>query len=108
MNATTYFVTILIAGFATYLTRYPGLLLGRAVHATPRIERGLRYIPIGIFAAMVAPSIFLHPLSVHGHIDYPFFIAAIVAIVIAWRTKNPLWTMLFGVITIAVLRDFIL
>jgi branched-subunit amino acid transport protein len=104
MSATTYIITILIAGFATWLTRYPGLLLGRVVHATPRIERGLRYIPIGIFAAMVAPAILLHPLSTHWHIDYPYFIAAFIAIGIAWRTRNPLWTMLAGVITIAVLR----
>jgi branched-subunit amino acid transport protein len=103
MSTTSYVITILIAGFATWLTRYPGLLLGRYVRATPRIERGLRYIPIGIFAAMVAPFVLLHSSS-HGHIDYPFFIATILSIGIAWRTKNPLWTMLAGVVAIAILR----
>ncbi len=107
MNFTTFVVTICVAGFATYLTRYPGLLLGRVFHATPRIERGLRYIPIGIFAAMVAPVIFLHPAYAHGHFDIPFFAATFVALVTAWWTRNPLWTMLFGVITIAILRALI-
>lgn len=104
MNSTSYFVTILFAALATYLTRFPSLLLGRFLPLSPRIERGLRYIPIGVFAALVAPSIFLHP-TVHGHLDYAFCGASIIALVTAWWTKSPLWTMIAGVVVIAGFRS---
>lgn len=103
MNGIAYFVAILLAALATYLTRFPSLLLGRSLSLSPRIERGLRYIPIGVFAALVAPSILLHG-AIHGHLDYAFYGASVVALVTAWLTKNPLWTMMAGVIVIAGLR----
>ena len=103
MNSTSYFVTIFFAALATYLTRFPSLLLGRFLSLSPRIEQGLRYIPIGVFAALVSPAIFLHP-PVHGHLDYAFYGASIIALVTAWLTKSPLWTMIAGVVVIAGLR----
>lgn len=103
MNSTSYFVTIVFAALVTYLTRFPSLLLGRSLSLSPRIEQGLRYIPIGVFAALVAPSIFLHP-AIHGHLDYPFLGASIAAFVTAWQTKSPFWTMISGVVVVSGLR----
>ena len=100
MTGNAYFVVILFAAIATYLTRFPSLLLGRTLALPPRLGLGLRYIPIGVFAAMVAPSIFLHPL-LQGRLDYPFWGAVVVALITAWRTKSPLWTMLAGVVVMA-------
>ncbi len=105
MNATIYFVTIVIAGLATYLTRFPGLLLGRVLKTVPRrIDRGLKYTPIGIFAALVAPPIFHHPAFIHGRFDYPFFAASALALITAWWKRNPFWTMFTAVVAIAVFR----
>ena len=103
MTNTTYFLIIAFAALATYLTRLPSLLVGRSLSLSPRLEQGLRYIPIGVFASLVAPSIFLHQ-PIHGHLDYPFFLASIVALVTAWKTKSPFWTMLAGVVVMAGLR----
>lgn len=103
MNGTGYFVTISLAALATYLTRFPSLLLGRTLSLSARMKQGLQYITIGVIAALVAPSILLHPV-VGGHLDYAFWGASIVALITAWRTKSPLWTMIAGVIMIAVLR----
>ena len=83
MTSTSYFITIFLAALATYVTRFPSLLLGRFLSLPPRIEQGLRYIPIGVFASLVAPSIFLH-LSTNGHLDYAFCGASIAALVTAW------------------------
>lgn len=105
MNDAGYFVTLFFAALATYLTRFPSLLLGRTLSLSPRMKQGLRYIPIGVFAALVAPSILLHP-TVNGHLDYAFWGASIAALVTAWWTKSPLWTMVAGVIAIAGLRLF--
>ncbi len=103
MNAAGLFSAISLAALATYLTRFPPLLLGRSLSLPPRIRKGLRHIPIGVFAALAAPSIFLHR-AVHGQPDYAFWGASIVALVIAWRTKSPLWTLVAGTVAAAGLR----
>jgi len=98
-----YYELIGATAVATYLTRFPSLFFSRFLRITPRLKQGLRYIPIGVFAAMVAPSILLHSGS-GPTVDWPFFEATGIALVVAILTKNPLWTMLSGVLAIAVLR----
>lgn len=103
MNAAGYFTVIALAALATYLTRFPPLLLGRSLSLSPRVRQGLRHIPTGVFAALAAPSIFLHP-SVGGRPDYAFWGASVAAFATAWRTKSPLWTMIAGVAVATGLR----
>ncbi|MCL6454131.1 MAG: AzlD domain-containing protein [Alicyclobacillus sp.] len=103
MRELAYSAAIAAAGLATYLTRFPPMLLGRHLTLPPRMARGMRYIPIGVFAALVAPALWQHVPS-HGSIHLPFWGATAVALCAAWKTKSPLWTMLAGVVCIAVLR----
>lgn len=103
MNPVLYWSVISLCAVATYLTRLPAIWMGRRIHVTPRLKRGLDSIPIGVFAAMVLPTIAHQSVSVHG-VSWPFIGATVVALVIALWTKNPLWTMLCGVIAIAGLR----
>jgi branched-subunit amino acid transport protein len=94
-------VLVALCAIVTYLTRWPAMLLGRTWHPSPRIARTFRYIPIGVFAAMVAPAVVWHPAAA-GHLDWAFLCATLVALVVAIFTKKPLWAMLGGVLTIAV------
>lgn len=98
-----YTLTIVCVGIATYLTRFPSLLVGRTLRVTPRLKQALNYIPIGVFAAMVAPAIALHPGS-GGTMDWPFLSAALFSVVTAFLTRSPLWTMIVGVLAVALLR----
>lgn len=112
MTTAIYVWLIAACSVFTYLTRLPGLWFGRMIRVTPRLKRGLDSIPVGVFAAMVIPSLIsgvIKPSSVaHAtlltHINWPFTLAAVVAIVVALWTKHPLWTMLSGVVAIALLR----
>ncbi|QSO51950.1 AzlD domain-containing protein [Alicyclobacillus curvatus] len=103
INTTTYIWLIAACGIATYLTRLPGLWLGKMISITPRLKRGLDSIPVGVFAAMVVPSL-VNGAAPSGHLNIPFVMASIVAAGIALLTKHPLWTMLGGVIAIALFR----
>jgi len=88
-------------GAVTYLTRFPGLWLGGRVQFSPRLKRGLSFMPIGIFAAMIVPPVLVHT-GVHRF--NLFLPAAAVALGVAWITKKPLWSMLAGVAALAGLR----
>jgi branched-subunit amino acid transport protein len=98
-----FFMMVMVVGLATYLTRLPGVLLGRSVRFSARIQKGLSYIPIGVFAAMIAPVMFGQPAQ-GGQMDWLFLGASAAAVITAWISKSPLWTMIIGSAVIAGLR----
>ena len=88
----------------TYLTRFPPLWLGGRVNFPPRLKRGLSFIPIGAFAAMIVPPVLFH----HGVHRFNLFLpAALPALGVAWFTRKPLWAMLAGVATLAALWEVV-
>lgn len=96
-------LVIIVAAVATYLTRYPSMVLSRYLKVSPAVERGFRFMPIGVFAALIAPAIVYHPATA-GQIEWAFYAAVVVAVLTAWLTKSALWSMLAGVLVIALLR----
>ncbi|MCE5173057.1 AzlD domain-containing protein [Paenibacillus profundus] len=103
MTSNTIFIVICVAAAATFLTRYPSMALSRYIKVSPRVERGFHYVPIGVFAALVAPAIFYHP-TVDGKIEWVYYVAVAVSSLTAWFAKSPLWAMISGVLIIALLR----
>jgi branched-subunit amino acid transport protein len=87
-------------GAVTYLTRFPALWLGGRFDFSSRLKRGLSFMPVGIFAAMIVPPVLVHT----GDRFNLFLPAAVAALGVAWFTKKPLWSMLAGVATLAALR----
>ena len=76
----------------TYFTRWTMIaLLGREM--PPLLTRWLRYVPAAALAALVAPA----ALAPRGQLELGVQAwAALVGAVIAWRTRNVLWTILGG------------
>ncbi len=88
---------ILAMAVATYLSRSLTLALFPGLPLPGPLLRGLRYVPAGILAALVAPAL----LTPGGHLALPWenpdLLAGVVAGVAAIRTRNSLLTMLSGV-----------
>jgi branched-subunit amino acid transport protein len=81
-------LTILGMCIVTYALRATMLVTG-GNRFPPWLERGLEYVPIALFAALVVPGLFRpHGLVTLG----PEVLAGAVAAVVAWRTggKMPL------------------
>ncbi|MGE5483865.1 MAG: AzlD domain-containing protein [Ignavibacteriales bacterium] len=99
-------IVYVILGMAlvTYLTRVSFLVLVGRAPIPGSVIKGLKYIPIGILAAIVVPGV----LIVDGRIDFSlsnFAIAGgVVSALIAARWKNVLLAMLGGVLVVVVLR----
>ena len=87
---------------ATYFTRYAMIAaLGREL--PPLLRRWLRYVPPAVLAALVAPA----ALAPGGHLAFDIRAAAVLAgAVVAWRTRNPFWTVLGGMAAFYLLRLF--
>jgi branched-subunit amino acid transport protein len=85
---------LIFAGMAlvTYFTRYTAIaLLGWELPTL--VRRWLRYVPAAVLAALVAPA----ALAPEGRVEFGLRAWAVLAgAVVAWRTRNVLWTILGG------------
>jgi branched-subunit amino acid transport protein len=90
----------------TYATRASLLLAGGRVRLPPRLEQALRYLPVALLTAIVVPALLVRndALALTWRNDYLW--AGIVCIVVAWRTKNVLWTVLTGLLFVLAWRTF--
>lgn len=91
---------LLITGMAavTYGIRYPTMALVRRMDLPLWALRALKYVPVAVLSAIVFPAVFIRNGSFALRADNAYLIGAIVAIVVAWRTRNLLWTIITGMI----------
>lgn len=89
---------ILILGMAivTFGVRYPVLALVGKMELPPAVIRGLKYVPPAVLTAIVFPAVLLQDGELAIRVDNAYLIAAIASILIAWRTRNLLWTIVLG------------
>ncbi len=86
------YTVILGMAVVTYATRVLGVfLLAREI--PPLLEQVLGYVPIAVFAALLAPPLFLPQGS---FAPGPEIVAALPAALVAWRTRQVLPTILVG------------
>ena len=81
---------------ATFLTRYPTMLLVSKIELPAQIKRALKYVPIAVLSAIIAPLVLLQDGKLAISLDNPFFLAGIVSILVSWRTKILLLTIILG------------
>ncbi len=106
MSATaTAWVVIVGAGLGTYTIRVTLLAVAhRFGNVPPRVAEVLRMIPPAALAALTVPAV-LRPDG--GAVDLvdARFVAAVVAGIVAWRTKSLLWTTVVGLTLATVLSQ---
>lgn len=100
----------LVLGMAgvTFLTRYPILALSGRIRLPPTFVRALRFIPPAVLTAIVVPAV-LMPSGDQLRIDAgnAQLIASLIAVLVAWRTRNLLATILLGMLSMWIWRALI-
>ena len=99
-------VWLIMLGLAagTFLIRASFILILGESEMDPRIARALRFVPGSVLSALVVPQILTRGNALRISMDNPQLIAAIVAAVIAWRTKNVVLTILGGMLVLWALQ----
>ena len=97
-------VVFIAGGLLTFAMRFSFIyLLGRA--ALPdSVRRLLRFVPVAVLSAIVAPELLLHPGSLDVSPSNTRLIAGLLAIFVAWWTRNTLITILVGMAALLVLQ----
>jgi len=91
-------------GLFTYATRLSFIVLLGKMEIPVWLQRSLRFVPPAVLSAIIFPELLLHT----GRLDISFYngrlVAGLLAILVAWRTRNTLLTILVGMVTLLVLQ----
>ena len=96
-------LTIVVAGLATFSMRAVFLAFAhRLAEVPPNVQRVLRQIPPAALAALIGPEL----LRPQGRFDLwqSHLLAGLVAVVVAWRTRNILLTLVVGMGLVVLLK----
>lgn len=89
---------LLIAGMAlaTIATRIPVLWWLSLHPLSPSIARALRYVPLAVLSAIIAPIVLMTDGRLAIQLDNAPLVGSLVAVAVAWRTRNLLLTIVLG------------
>ena len=91
--------TIIYCGIITYLTRFSMIFLLKEDILNNKTKKILSYVPSAIFPAIIFPPILLDNT---GSLDFesnPKILAAILAIIVGYISRNILATIFVGLIS---------
>ncbi|OQY79613.1 MAG: branched-chain amino acid ABC transporter permease [Chloroflexi bacterium UTCFX4] len=93
-------LTIIACGIVTFLIRFSFIAIHGRVTMPEWFTRALMFVPIAVLSAITLPEILIQD----GGINFsPFnarLIAGIIAVIVAWRTKNILVTIVVGMLVL--------
>ena len=89
-------IVIIVAGLITYAIRLSMIVMSERVTLPSRLQQALRYVPVAVLSAIIFPEL----LQPGGVFNISFgnlrLLAGIVAIGVAYFTKNVMWTVAAG------------
>lgn len=96
---------VLIAGgVITFATRLSFIYLFSRIDMPGWLQRGLRFVPPAVLSAIILPELLLYS----GRLDVSFtntrLLAGLLAIIVAWRTRSILLTILTGMAALWILQ----
>ncbi|MBK1876922.1 AzlD domain-containing protein [Pelagicoccus mobilis] len=94
-----YWLVAIAVGVGTFLVRASFLLLPIRVGGEGRLESVLRFIPPAALTALIVPAVLLSGASEGEMFEVEKPVAALVAVLVAWKTRNVLATIALGMLT---------
>jgi branched-subunit amino acid transport protein len=92
----SFWLTMFVVGILTFGIRLSFILLFDRWTPPRLLQQALRFVPIAVLSAIIAPELLIR----HGAADFSpnnlRLVAGIVAMLVAWKTKNIVWTILAG------------
>jgi branched-subunit amino acid transport protein len=97
---------MLIGGLLTFGMRFSLIFLFGRFEVPETMRKALHYVPPAVLSAIIVPELF-YP---SGSLDLSFgntrLLAGIIAMLVAWYTKNTLLTILAGMAVLLILQIF--
>ena len=100
MNGIALWLVIGVAGAMTFALRWSFIALSERFALPMMIQRALRFVPAAVLSAIIWPAIVVRDGMIDVSADNLRFFAALAAAVVAWYTRNILYTIAAGMGTL--------
>lgn len=96
---------IMIAiGLVTYAIRLSFILLFGRLEIPPGMRRALRFVPPAVLSAIIFPELLIRAGALDISLANARLLAGLLAVLVAWRTRNVLLTILAGMLGLYILQ----
>jgi len=100
-------VVMILGGLITFGMRFSFIYLFGKYHIPETLRKALHYVPPAVLSALVFPELFLKNGMLDLSLGNYHLMAGLVAVAVAWFTKNTLITILAGMIALFLFRFFV-
>jgi branched-subunit amino acid transport protein len=97
-------LVMLLGGLLTFGIRFSFIYLFGKFHIPETMRRALHYVPPAVLSAIVFPELLLPNGTLDLSLTNYRLLAGVVAMLVAWWTKNILVTIIVGMIALFILR----
>jgi len=91
-------------GAITYAIRLSMIVLSGQIQLGDHLQRALRYVPPAVLSAIILPEMIQPGGTLDISLGNERLLAGLIAIVVAWYTKNMIWTVAIGMIALWILQ----
>ena len=104
MSGFSVWILFLALALGTFALRYSFIYFFGKVDMPDWLRNALKFVPASVLAALVAPAL----TYTNGTLDLTLnnirLLAGIGGALVAWRTKNVMWTILVGMVLFWILQ----
>ncbi len=98
-------LVLIAGGMLTFATRLSFILLLGRIEIPEWIKRSLRFVPPAVLTAIIVPELVFHAGKIDISLANFRLLAGIFAILVAWRTRNTLLTIILGMAALLALQS---
>jgi branched-subunit amino acid transport protein len=97
-------LVFILGGLLTFGMRFIFIYLLGRFEIPETMRRALRFVPPSVLTAIVVPELLIRSNQIDVSLTNFRLLAGIVAVLVAWRTKNTLLTIVGGMLTLLLLE----
>jgi branched-subunit amino acid transport protein len=97
-------LVMLLGGLITFGMRFSLIYLFGRFEVPPTLRKALHYVPPAVLSAIIFPELLLHDGAVDLSLGNIRLLAGLIAILVAWISKNTLITILAGILALFLLQ----
>ena len=94
----------ILGGLLTFGMRYSFIYLLGRFEMPDTMRRALRFVPPAVLTAIVVPDLFVQSGQINLSFSNFRLLAGVAAVLVAWKMKNTLLTILAGMVVLLVLE----
>ena len=104
MNGVSIWLLFLALALGTFSLRLSFIYLFGKIEMPDWLRRALRFVPASVLAALVLPALTYPAGTLDLTLGNVRLLAGIGGALVAWRTKNVLWTIAVGMVLFWILQ----